>query len=308
MPNAGTGASKVEIGYVVQNEGPTISGVLVLKGQFEQTKVIELIRKHYVEHSGEHAVAVVKGNKFANLYNDDENKNPFVESQIVVGGHQAHRFQMPLNNRELMIVSTPNAVLFSSAPRGKRELLNKTLAVVDGKLTVRNPPASSKVVMTFSPNAAEKAELQKRMWARYDAQKRDSLSKKKFLAKTATRLRQRIIRNKVQFMMDCLEELQEGTLTIDRTNGNEMSRTAVLVATFDSSNRAADVKARLVKHLVKEIKKTNNVQDKLALGNVSITSQGKQTVIRCQLRDATEQLQCFGVMSTYVTKGMLDRL
>ncbi|HEY9069421.1 MAG TPA: hypothetical protein VIV61_04135 [Candidatus Ozemobacteraceae bacterium] len=304
---AGQSDTLVEVGYVVSDAKSDVEGVIVVKGQFDRTKLLEMLKKHYTEHSDEHADAVKKGNKFAQMQKE-AGENPFTVLETTFNGHPAHIFPMPLRDREMVVVSTNDAVLISSAKRGSRNLLARTLDVVTGKLARREPAPNTQIVMHFAPTPDERGELTKRLWARYDQQKKDSISQKKRLKKFGERIRQRVIRSKVDFIADSIEEMDESTLTISRGRSGEMTKTTTLVSTFESDDRAADVKKGLMKHLIKEIKRNDNVQDKFAMGNISITSQGKQVVVRCQLRDSKEQLHAFNLISSYVVKSLLERL
>ncbi len=305
--DAGTGANPVQVAYVVQNQPNGLNGVLVIKGKFDQQKVTDLMRKNYQQHSTEHEAGVMKNQKFAAAQKEAA-ANPFTEVKTTIDGHNAHIFPMPLRDRELIVVSGKDVSLISSANRGNRELLKKTIAVVDGKLPMKSASSHSKVVMTFAPDKSEKVELEKRMWARYDKQRTDTLAKKKHLKKFGERFRQRVIRNKVQFFADTLDDLQDGTLTIERDRENQMTKVATLVTTHESADAASEVKKRLMKHMIKEIKRNDNVNDKFALGNISITTKDNQTVVRCQLKDSKEQLHAFNLISSYVAKGMLERM
>lgn len=306
--DAGKGTNQCQAGLVVQSQGPEANGVLVLKGEFDRNKLLGMLQKHYVEHSTEHSAAVIKQQQgFAKAQNEKA-ENPYVQFDTSINGCQAHIFPMPLRNRELIVVSSPNGVLISSANRGQRDLLNRTLAVVQGKVPTKQPAPNTKVTFTYSASKAEKQQLDQRIWARYDAQKKDAISEKPRMKRLGERVRQKVIRSKIDFMVASLDEMQQSTMTIERGREGEMTKTAVLVSTFDSADRANDVKKRLMKHMIKEIKRQDNVQDKFALGNVSITTQGNQTIIRCQLKDSKEQVQCFNLISSYVAKGMLERL
>lgn len=305
--NPGPG-NQVRVAYVVQNQGPEIQGVIVLKGDFDRAKVLETVKKHYVEHSGEHEAAVTKPGQFEKAHGDAKAPNPYVESDITISGHSAHVFPMPLKNRELIVASTDEAILISSAERGNRTLLVKTLAVVDGKIPTKEPAPNTKVVMTLAPSAGEKNQMEDRIWKRYDEQKQDSLAKRKALKKMGERFRQKVIKNKVQFFVDSFQDLNQGTLTVDRGRAGEMTKTATMEANFASADQANEVKKRLMKHMIKEIKRQDDVKDKFALGNISITTQGTKVLMRCQLRDSKEQLHAFHLISTYVAKGMLERL
>ncbi len=299
--------NKVQVGYVVQNQGADVIGVLVVKGKFEHEKVLDTLKKHYGVHSNEHAAAVMAQDKFSSAQKEKA-QNPYTQADMTINGQQAHVFPMPLDNRELICVTTGDYTLFSSGPRGNRKLLTQTLDVVTGKLAAKPADANTKVVLTFSASPAEKKQLEERAWVRYDAQKKDSLSQKKFLKKSAERIRQRVIRNKIEYMFTAIEDMQQATMTIERGREGNMTKNATLIATFKSPAEAADVKARLMKHMVKEIKRNDNVQDKFALGNVSITTAGNQCQIKCNLRDAKEQMHAFNLISSYVAKGMFDRL
>lgn len=304
---AGQSDALVEVGYVVSNAKSDTEGVIVVKGQFDRTKLLDMLKKHYTEHSTEHADAVKKDNKFAQVQKES-GENPYTSVETTFHGQSAHVFPMPLRGREMVVVSTTDAVLISSAKRGNRDLLARTLDVVTGKLARREPAPNTQVVMHFAPTEAERSELTKRLWARYDEQKKDSISQKKRLKKFGERIRQRVIRNKVDFIADSIEEMDESTLTVNRGRAGEMTKVTTLVSTYESDDRAADVKKGMMKHLIKEIKRNDNVQDKFAMGNISITSQGKQVVVRCQLRDSKEQLHAFNLISSYVVKSLLERL
>ncbi len=300
--------NQVRVAYVVQNQGLDTQGVLVLKGDFDRAKVLETVKKHYVQHSSEHEAAVTQPDRFAAAHGEIKPANPYVETESVIDGAQAHIFPMPLKNRELIMASTGDYILISSAGRGNRALLRRTIAVAQGKLPLREPAPNSKVVMTFAPSASEKDQMGKGIWKRYDQQKRDSLATHKHLKKMGERFRQKVIKNKVECFVDSLEELEQGTLTVQRGRQGEMTKVATLEASFASADQANDVKKRLVKHMVKEIKRQDDVKDKFALGNVSITTQGNKVLVRCQLRDSKEQLHAFHLISTYVSKGMMERL
>ncbi|HNV69009.1 MAG TPA: hypothetical protein PKO06_04865, partial [Candidatus Ozemobacteraceae bacterium] len=170
------------------------------------------------------------------------------------------------------------------------------------------PAPNTRVVLTFCATKAEKQEMDKRIMARYEGQKKDAISKKKLTKRLGERVRQKVIKNKIEFMIDSLNEMDHATMTIDRGNTPEMVKSASLVAKFESPERAAQIKKNIMKHLVKEIKRTDNVNDKFALGNVSVTTQGSELIMRCKFQDAKEQMHGFNLISSYVAKGMLDRL
>ena len=282
--------------------------MIVLKGRFEEEKLINYFRTHYNEHSKEHEAGVIAAQKKFSQAHEETGVNPYQETTITIDGYKAHVFAMPLGNRELIVLATPKGILISSARRGNRRLLQKTNSVVQGKLPRREAPANSKVVFTFRPTKAEKTTLEHRVWARYDEKKSDSLSKKKYLKKAGERFRQRIIRRKVAFLMDAMNEMEQTTLIIDRGRKGDMTKTATLVSEFDSPKMAKEVKKKLIKHMVKEIKRNTNVQDKFALGNVSITTIDNKTLVRLELRDSKEQLHAFHLISGYIAKGLLDRM
>ncbi|MBI3039448.1 hypothetical protein HYY75_10475 [bacterium] len=307
VKEAGKGTNQIKVAYVVQNEGPEIRGVIVVKGEFDRPKLLETLKKHYGEHSQEHSANLAQSNKFAGVQKEKA-ENPFVAVETNLKGHQAHVFPMPLKNRELIVVSSGDCVLLSSSKRGNRELLLKTLDVIDGKLPIRAPAPNTKVVMNFSPTSGEKKQLEDKTWARYDKQRQDSLSQKKRMKKLGERIRQKVIRNKIQFFVDSINDMDQTTLTIERGCAGEMTKTATIAAQFENSDRANEVKKKIMKHLIREIKRNDNVQDKFALGNISITSQGNQAVIRCKLNDSKEQLHAFHLISSYVAKGLLERL
>ncbi|MBF0546501.1 MAG: hypothetical protein HQM08_18790 [Candidatus Riflebacteria bacterium] len=308
IKNAGTGENQVRVAYVVKNYGVDVAGVVVLKGDFDQDGVLNILRKHYAEHSNEHSAAVIKNNKFAAAQGEKgASANPFQETTGVVAGVQAHIFPMPLLDREFITLSTGNTVLFSSAPRGKRELLEKTVAVVTGKLPMKTPATDSKIIMTFAPSQEDKKQIEQRAMARYDKQKADSLAQKKRLAKLGERIRQRVIRSKIQYVLDCIDQLQTGTMVIERSRSGDLSKTATVALCFNNADTAADAKKRIVKHLVKEIKNTASPKDKFALSNISVTSKGNYAYLRCQLKDASEQIHAFNLISIYVTDGVLER-
>jgi len=306
--NPGTGQNQVRVAYVVQNQGPDIQGVVVLKGDFDREKVLDIVKKHYAEHSGEHAAAVTKQTQFDRVHGEKKAANPYAEADTTIDGHSAHIFPMPLRNRELIVVSTDGAILISSAERGNRKLLGKTIAVVDGRIPLKEPAPSTKVVMAFAPSNQEKNRMEDGIWKRYDQQKQDTLSQKKHLKKLGERFRQKVIKNKIQFFVDSLQELNQGTMTVERGRTGDLTKTATMEADFASPDQAGEVKKRLLKHMVKEIKRQDDVKDKFALGNISITTQGNKVLLRCQLRDSKEQLHAFHLISTYVDKGMLERL
>ncbi|MBF0501029.1 MAG: hypothetical protein HQM09_12900 [Candidatus Riflebacteria bacterium] len=307
VKNAGDGTNQIRVGYVVQSQGFEPIGVIVVKGDFDRPKLLDLLKKHYSEHSDEHSAAVMKANTFSAVQKEKA-VNPYIEEETTLFGHSAHIFPMPLRGRELIAVSTKDAVLISSAPRGNRNLLQQTVDVVDGKVAMQQPSPNSHVVFTFAASAAEKQEIDKRIWTRYNDEKKDSITQKKHMKKLGERIRQKVIKNKVEFMVESLDDMDQATLTIDRGNAGEMTKTASLVAKFENASRASEIKKNIMKHLIKEIKRNDNVQDKFALGNVSITTQGNQLFIRCQFRDSKEQLHGFNLISSYIAKGLLERL
>ena len=192
--NPGTGQNQVRVAYVVQNQGPDIQGVVVLKGDFDRETVLDIVKKHYAEHSGEHAAAVTKQTQFDRVHGEKKAANPYAEADTTIDGHSAHIFPMPLRNRELIVVSTDGAILISSAERGNRKLLGKTIAVVDGRIPLKEPAPSTKVVMAFAPSNQEKNRMEDGIWKRYDQQKQDTLSQKKHLKKLGERFRQKVIK------------------------------------------------------------------------------------------------------------------
>lgn len=307
IKNAGNNSNQIRVAYVVQSQGDETNGVIVVKGDFEQAKLLDLFKKHYSEHSNEHSADVIKSNKFAQIQKE-KSENPFVNQEISLFGRKAHIFPMPVRNRELIALSTGDAVLISSAPRGNRKLLQETLGVVEGKIAPKTPAPNSKVTLTFAATKAEKQQMDKGIMARYDGQKKDSLSKKKFTKRLGERVRQKVIKNKVEFMVDSLNEMNRATMTVERGNVGEMTKSATLVAKFESPARAAKIKKNIMKHMVTEIKRNDNVKDKFALGNVSITTQGNELHMRCKFQDAKEQLHGFNLISSYVVKGLLERL
>lgn len=307
IKNAGAGTNQIRVGYVVQSHDTETNGVIVVKGEFEQAKLLDLLKKHYSEHSNEHSAAVMKGNAFAKAQKEGA-ENPFISQETKLFGRSAHIFPMPVRNRELIALSSGDAVLISSAPRGNRKLLQQTLDVVEGKVAAVAPAPNTRVVLTFCATPVEKKEMDTRIMARYDGQKKDAISKKKFTKRLGERVRQKVIKNKIEFMVDSLNEMDHATMTIERGNVGEMAKSASLVAKFENAERAAQVKKNIMKHMVKEIKRNDNVHDKFALGNVSITTQGNELVMRCQFKDANEQLGGFNLISSYIAKGLLERL
>jgi hypothetical protein len=307
IKNSGTGSNQIRVGYVVQSQGTETNGVIVVKGDFEQAKLLELFDKHYGEHSNEHADAVKKNNTFAQLQKDPSD-NPFTKQEIRLFGRSAHIYPMPVRSRELVVLSSGDSVLISSAPRGNRKLLQQTLSVVEGKTPAVAPAPNSRVVLTFAATNAEKQQMDKGIMARYDGNKKDAISKKKFTKRLGERVRQKVIKNKVEFMVDSLNEMDQATMTVERGNAGEMTKTATLVAKFESPQRAATIKKNIMKHVVKEIKRNENVQDKFAMGNISITTQGNELHMRCKFQDSKEQLHGFNLISSYIVKGLLERL
>ncbi len=307
VKNAGTGQNQIRVAYVVQSQGTETNGVIVVKGDFEQAKLLDLLKKHYSEHSNEHAPALMKKDAFARVQNEKA-ENPYIVQETKLFGRSAHIFPMPVRNRELIALSTGDTVLISSADRGNRKLLQQTLDVVEGRVAKVAPAPNTRVVLTFCATAAEKKEMDTRIMARYEGQKKDAISKKKLTKRLGERVRQKVIKNKIEFMIDSLNEMDHATMTIERGNAGEMTKSAMLVAKFEDADRAAKVKKNIMKHLVKEIKRTENVNDKFALGNVSVTTQGNELVMRCKFADAKEQMHGFNLISSYVAKGLLDRL
>lgn len=303
--DAGTGANKCEVGYVVQNNGTEVNGVLAIKGKYDKEKLLGYFRNHYTEHSNEHA-GQTSQQKFSGLHGEKAT-NPYVEVQQSMQGQQAHIFPMPLANRELIVVSSPDVVYISSARRGQRNLLQRTMDVLTGRLPRKPAPKSVKVVMNFAPTGEEKQQIEQRVWARYDEQRKDSVSKKKYLKKAGERFRQRIIRGKVKFIMEAMQEMEVSTFTVYRGSDGDMTKIAILESTFADTDRAQDVKKRVMKHMIKEIKRNDNVQDKFALGKVSITTQGPKVLVRVDLQDSKEQLHAFNLISGYITTGFVER-
>ncbi|MBF0410129.1 MAG: hypothetical protein HQM10_22485 [Candidatus Riflebacteria bacterium] len=308
VPDAGKGTNQIRVAMVMQNHGNDVIGTLVLKGEFDQQNVIATIKKHYFEHSNEHAAETAqKQGNFAAVHGETAN-NPYQEVTGQICGYQAHIYPMPLQNRELIIVATKGGIVASSAPRGQRNLLNQTIAVVDGRVPMKGPASETKINLAFSPSQAEKDKIEKMALERYDQEKKDSLSKKKFLAKTGERIRQKVIRSKVQFVLDSIQDMDQTTVAIKRSNVSERSKKLIFQVKFQNQNLAADVKKKIVKHLVKEIQKTQNPKDKFALGNIGITQGGNYVFVKCELDDASEQLHAFNLISSYVSRGVQQRL
>ncbi|MFZ2958223.1 MAG: hypothetical protein WA705_15145 [Candidatus Ozemobacteraceae bacterium] len=307
IKNAGSGANPVRVAYVCQSQGTETNGVIVVKGDFEQPKLLAMLNEHYGEHSTEHSAAIMKNNTFAKAQNEKA-ENPFVEQDTKLFGCSAHIYPMPVRGRELIALSAGDAVLISSAPRGNRKLLQQTLDVVSGKVPTVAPAPNTHVVLTFAATPAEKKQMDSGIMSRYEGEKKDAISKKKFTKKLGERIRQKVIKNKIEFMIDSLDEMQQATMTIDRGNVGEMTKSATLVAKFETADRAATIKKNVMKHMIKEIKRNENVQDKFALGNVSITTQGNELLMRIKFRDSKEQLHAFNLISSYIAKGLLERL
>lgn len=295
-PAAGDGAAR--LGLVLEDAShPSNStgvprGVMVIKGLFDKDKVLELLRKNYVEHMAE------------------TSHSPVVKESDVAGGKmKAHRFSLPGDReRDLTLISFGNNCVIQSAARGDNDLMNRTVKVLGTNAIAAPTDLESNFTFTTTPSSSEKNLLERQIDKKYENFKAERLrtSKRKGLKAFFTR---RIADHKVGFIKDALAEMGEVTFDVFRMKNDsiDMKRLQV-VSTFEDPDTARKVKRKLLSHLNDAIKGADNPEDKLGLSsNVKITADGNTCSFTCELGTEEEQLHSFSIISSYVARSILRK-
>lgn len=290
-PKAGAGKSLV--GLVIQDTSHPANGtgvprgVLVLHGAFDKAKVLELMRKNYVEH--------VEKAGHEPFFNEFEKK-----------GIKVHKFGLPAKNRELTMMSFSGYHLFHSAQVGDIGLLNETVTAI----TTRRPATEEGTMQAavryrLAPTAEDKTHLNNLVDKKYDKWKAENLATKRRGLKRF--IMGRVSRGKVDFVHAAINELGDADLEIDRLRDASINTKRMrLVASFDNEQKARDVKKKLLSHLGDVIKSSPNPADKFGMANnVRITCEGSAVTVESQLTSAEEQLHTFAILSSYIARSML---
>lgn len=295
-PAAGDGTAQVALVLEDVSHGSNSTGVprgvMVIKGKFDKEKVLAMLRKNYVEHMAktEHT-PVVK------------------ESEVAGGKMKAHKFSLPgERERDLTLISFGDYCLFQSAARGDNDLLNRTVKVLGTNAVVPQSDLESNFTFTMSPSSSEKEMLQRQIDRKYENFKAESLRTSKRRGLKAFFVR-RIADHKVGFIKDALDEMGEVSFDIFRMKNDlvDMKRLQV-VSNFEDEDTARKVKRKLLNHLNDAIKGADNPEDKLGLSsNVRVIAEGNTCSFTCELGTEEEQLHCFSIISSYVSRSILRK-
>ncbi len=289
VPNAGAG--KAFVGLVLQdasnpaNTTGAPNGILAVKGQFDKAKVLEILKKHYAEHTAKTG-----------------HENLFTETQS--GAVTVHRFALAEKDRELTMISFADYCLFSSAKVGDTRLLKETTAVLQANSMKANANAEATVRYLVQPTARDRELLTKVVNDKYqDFKSSKVLLKRKGLKGFFAR---RFADHKVKFINDSINELNDVDITIYRMKNDSVNMKRVsVVSNFASEDKARGVKKNILNHLNDAIKGASHPEDKLGLSNIKVTADGTKCSIDTELGTEEEQLQCFALISSYVARSIL---
>lgn len=290
-PNAGN--SKAYVALVVQdgshpsNTSYSPCGVLVVRGQFDKAKVIDILKRHYAEHTAKTG-----------------HEQHFTETPS--GSLTVHRFTLPEKDRELTIISFGDYCLFSSAKIGDTRLLKETAKVLQDRSFKPNLYSETNVRFTVKPDDNDRQKLTKVINDKYEDLKQNKvLLKRKGLKGFFTR---RFADHKVKFINDAIGELNDVDFTVYRMrNENANMKRVSLVSTFANEETARKVKKNILNHLNDAIKGASHPEDKLGLSNVKIVADGNKCSIETELGTEEEQLQCFALISSYIARSIIRK-
>ncbi|HBC75667.1 MAG: hypothetical protein A2008_01090 [Candidatus Wallbacteria bacterium GWC2_49_35] len=287
----GAGSSKAYVALVVQdsshpsNTSYSPTGVLAVRGQFDKAKVIDILKRHYVEH------ATKTGHE-----------QHFSETQS--GSVTVHRFALPEKDRELTMISFGDYSLFASAKIGDTRLLKETAKMLQDKTFKANLYSDTNVRFLIKPDELDKQKLSKIINDKYEDLKQSKvLLKRKGLKGFFTR---RFADHKVKFINSAIAEMNDVDFTVYRMrNENANMKRVSVVSTFANEGIARKVKKNILNHLNDAIKGASHPEDKLGLSNVKIVADGNKCSIETELGTEEEQLQCFALISSYVARSII---
>ena len=288
---AGQPGSDAYVGLVLQdasnpaNTTGAPTGVLVVKGKFDNAKVLEILKKHYTEHTAKTG-----------------HENLFTENKS--GAVTVHRFALAEKDRELTIISFGDYSLFSSAKVGDTRLLKETTAVLQNNSMKANVSAEASVHYLLQPTARDRELLTKVVNDKYqDFKSSKVLLKRKGLKGFFAR---RFADHKVKFITESINELNDVDVTIYRMKNDSVNMKRVsVVSNFASEDKARGVKKNILNHLNDAIKGASHPEDKLGLSNIKVTADGTKCSIDTELGTEEEQLSCFALISSYVARSVL---
>ncbi|HPG57501.1 MAG TPA: hypothetical protein PKW98_06770 [Candidatus Wallbacteria bacterium] len=290
-PNAGS--SKAYVALVIQdashpdNTSYSPCGVLAVRGQFDKAKVIDILKRHYAEHTAK-----------------TSHENHFAETKS--GDVTVHRFALPEKDRELTIISFGEYCLFSSAKIGDTRLLKETAKYLQDKSFKANLNSETNVRFLVKADDMDKQKLNKIINDKYEDLKQNKvLLKRKGLKGFFTR---RFADHKVKFINNAISELNDVDFTVYRMrNENANMKRVSVVSTFANEDTARKVKKNILNHLNDAIKGASHPEDKLGLSNVKIIADGNKCSIETELGTEDEQLQCFALISSYVARSIIRK-
>lgn len=287
----GAGSSKAFVALVIQDSSHPSNtsylpcGVLAVRGSFDKAKVIDILKRHYTEHTTKTG-----------------HEQHFTETKS--GAVNVHRFALPEKDRELTIISFDNYCLFSSAKIGDTRLLKETAKILQDKSFKANLNSESNVHFLIKADDLEKQKLTKIINDKYeDLKKNKVLLKRKGLKGFFTR---RFADHKVKFINNAIGELNDVNFTVYRMRNDDanMKRISV-VSNFANEDTARKVKKNILSHLNDAIKGASHPEDKLGLSNVKIIADGNKCSIETELGTEEEQLQCFALISSYIARSII---
>jgi hypothetical protein len=290
------GYTDATIGLVMQginqcgNNTNEPRGVLVVTGRFDKEKILEELKKNYIE------VAEKNNNTpyFATSFNEDINL-------------EMHTFMLPPSNRrELAIVSIGNHTFFSSGAANDYSLLQKTIDVVKGNKFVDRENLTSSVELNLTLTETDRNRLVETVNENYALYKeKKSKEKANFFKKF---ILGKIGDSKVEGLNESLKDLSQYNLLITRGKSSDGVNTKTIRSSmvYDTDEMAQDVKKNLLSDFTRVIKKTNNLKEKFSMSNnFRIRREGKEVIIDTSITNQEEQLKAMAIISTYVVASLV---
>jgi hypothetical protein len=292
IPEAGSGEAFV--GMVVSAKDPSTEGVLVVQGNFDKERILEMISRRYAEHVNEH------------ITYDRQQAMGIGRPVSVPWKYSTHRFYLPLRQRELLIVDMGNTILFSSHRLGQLDLLSRTITSLQRPRITRVGDATSRISYSFEPTSEEKEQILEQLDTAYTDYREGRMAHRRGVKRFSEQLRRLVVDKKFRQIREYVEAMEKVTFRVDRligAPGNTKNMNVTLK--FNTKAVAQAVKAGLVKHLVAEMKAPVNQSELLAFQNPRIAQSDERVVITLTLGTEQEQLQAFSIMAGYVARSIL---